>query len=120
MDASAVLAVIFGEPGQDAVLPRLPGAAMSSVTLAGVLAKSRQHGFDPGFIADTLAKLGIATVPFDDVQALLAAGLWQPSSPLSLGDRCCIALAAARALPVLTADRAWASLDLPVPVHLAR
>lgn len=115
-----MLAVIFGEQGQDAVLPRLPGSLLSTVTLAEVLAKSRQYGFDPGFIAGTLRQLGTTTVPFDDAQAGIAAGLWQPRSPLSLGDRCCIALALARESALLTADRAWAGMGLPVPVLLAR
>jgi PIN domain nuclease of toxin-antitoxin system len=39
---------------------------------------------------------------------------------LSLGDRACLALGLTRGLPVLTADRVWAQLDVGVEVVVCR
>ncbi|MBD0021417.1 PIN domain-containing protein [Gordonia pseudamarae] len=41
----------------------------------------------------------------------IAADLWCRGDGLSLGDRLCLALGHRRALPVLTADRAWGGRD---------
>ena len=46
-----------------------------------------------------------------DASALLA---------LSFGDRACLALARRLGLPALTAERAWAELDLGIPVEVFR
>jgi PIN domain nuclease of toxin-antitoxin system len=45
-----------------------------------------------------------------------------PTAPwgLSLGDRACLALARLRNLPAVTADRAWAKLDLAIPIEVVR
>ncbi|MBA2515401.1 MAG: hypothetical protein H0V26_13925 [Solirubrobacterales bacterium] len=39
---------------------------------------------------------------------------------LSLADRCCLALAHRLGLPILTANRAWATIDVGVEVQLIR
>jgi PIN domain nuclease of toxin-antitoxin system len=39
---------------------------------------------------------------------------------LSFGDRACLALARRLGLPALTAERAWAELDLGIPVEVLR
>ena len=39
---------------------------------------------------------------------------------LSFGDRACLALAAERGVPALTADRRWSELALDIDVRLVR
>jgi ribonuclease VapC len=110
LDASAVLALMDGEPGQGAVAAVLPGALVSSVNLAEVVAKLAECGM-PALEAhaDALA-LGIDVVSFDGDRAL-EVGALRPltrAAGLSLGDRCCIALARRRHATVLTTEARWA------------
>lgn len=58
--------------------------------------------------------LGIEVLPFDSEMALRSGALRSAtaSTGLGLGHRACLATAAARGLPALTADRAWLGLDL--------
>ena len=61
-------------------------------------------------------------VPFDDDLAVRAA-LLRPTTKragLSFADRACIATAIRLNATVVTADRAWAELDLPCPIELIR
>jgi ribonuclease VapC len=69
-----------------------------------------------------LEGLGLHTVVFDEEQAMETARL-RPltrSLQLSLSDRACLALARLRQLPVMTADRAWAKLNLGIQITVIR
>ena len=59
--------------------------------------------------ADLVVSLFVEVEPFGLASARSAARIrgLLPSAGLSLGDRACLALAVARGLPVITADRAW-------------
>ena len=61
-------------------------------------------------------------VPFDAVLARESARLARrtQSLGLSLADRAALALAQVRRLPVLTTDRAWRSLRLPIRIEVIR
>jgi len=103
------------------------GSLMSSVNLAEVLAKLADAGADPDQATAILVERGIlgGTVEveaFTDADALASARLRPLTSAagLSLGDRACLALAARLGLPVLTADRVWASLGPAVNVQVIR
>lgn len=122
IDASALLAYLHAEAGSSRVGECLDGALLSSVNLCEVLQKAEQFGADTVGLEEDLAELGVGIVPFSTRHAVLAASLWQTTRAcgLSLADRACLALALEEDAPVLTADRAWGDLDLPVAVELIR
>ena len=114
-DSSAVLALIFNEPGADMAAQWMDAddAVISSVNQAEVLGKLHDNGLSATDMAAIAQQLPLTVMPFTAEQARLAGNL-RPSthtSGLSLGDRCCLALA--QQLPdatVVTADRPWAGL----------
>lgn len=123
LDASALLAMLFGEPGADEVHETLGAAVMSVANLAEVAAKYRDLGLSSSDLVAQVPRLGIAVEDVTVEDAVLQADvrerdvLGSAGRPqLSLGDRLCIALASRRGLPVLTADRAWDRLELGVRV----
>lgn len=123
LDASALLAVLYGEPGTDQLSPQLLSAATSStVNLAEVQSRLVSQGIDPGDAWEaTLSPIREATV-FTSEHAKIAGNLVAQTSPLglSLGDRACLALAIALRVPVYTADRAWKNLKLGIRIHVVR
>ncbi len=124
LDASAVLALVYREPGHDQVLDRLPGAVISSVNWAEIVAKlaQRQHP-DPAAAAEAVRALGIEVIAFSTAHAVRAGLLWSSTraAGLSLGDRACLALAAATPDAVtLTSDRAWVNLAIDTTIQLIR
>jgi ribonuclease VapC len=122
LDASAVLAVMLEERGAEKVRPLLPGAMIGAVNLAEVVAKLQERRVPDEDIDRNIARLGLPVIPFDEAQAMAAGKLRgaTKSLGLSLGDRSCLALALARGLPAVTADRGWSALDIGVEVIVAR
>ena len=120
LDASAMLALMDAEPGQEAVAAVLPGALLSSVNLAEVVSKLAERGMPAAQAqADALA-LGIDVVTFDGELALDAGALRSltRAAGLSLGDRCCLALARSRRAAVLTTETRWESIADVVDVKI--
>ena len=120
LDASAVLALMNAEPGQDEVAAALADALLGAVNLAEVVGKLAERGMPAAeALTDTLA-LGLRVVPFDAALAGMAGAL-RPltrAQGLSLGDRCCLALAQQRDALVLTTERAWPSLAATLGVRI--
>ncbi len=122
LDASALLCLLFGEPGADRVEMRLTGALVSVVNYHEVLAKLTDRGVDAAEAQMMLAEFDIDIVPADRDQADVGGKLHPETRDigLSLGDRSCLALALCRNATAVSADRAWEALDVGVVVELVR
>lgn len=128
LDASALLAYLLDEPGADRVSEALAEpAAISAVNYAETLAKLAEDGES----ADELAArfeaeglvggvLGVEAVLPEDAPTIARLRSRTAHLGLSLADRSCLALAARLELPIITADRAWAELEVGVQVETIR
>jgi PIN domain nuclease of toxin-antitoxin system len=122
VDASAILALVKGEPGAGIVRARISRSVVSTVNVAEVGTKLVDWGMTGAGLRHVILNLGFEVRPFDFDQALAAAALRTAtrSHGLSLGDRACLALAQSTGLPVLTADRAWRGVGLEVAIEVIR
>ena len=122
LDASAVLALLGNEPGAELVQRMLPDSVILSVNLAEVVTRLALIGMPDYEIAEALNLLGLEVLPFDSELAFSSGFMAPETKPqgLSLGDRACLALGLQTGLTVLTADRKWGKLDLPVDIQLIR
>jgi ribonuclease VapC len=123
LDASAILAVIIGEPGQEKLPPQLlADSVISTVNLAEVQGKLESLGWTSKEAWEDATGLLSDAVPFDRQQARTAGELLLQTRTLglSLGDRACLALAVALNAPVYTADQTWKKLKLSTRIHVIR
>jgi ribonuclease VapC len=122
LDASAVLAFLRREPGADCIEPHLAQACISAISYAEVIQKGIDAGACPAAVRNAVDLLQLEVVPFDRNLALIAAELWPITreAGLSMAERCSLALAKLRSLPVLTADREWEHLRIGIEIECIR
>lgn len=127
MDASAILAYLQLEKGQErveAAFDECP-CLMTSVNLCEVMGKLCEKGMPPPEIQATIYDLGLIIVNFDAALAAQTAFLRVKTKSIgaSLGDRACLALAelSTDSTPVVyTAEQAWTKLKWPFKIAVIR
>lgn len=122
LDASALLAMLQGEPGGEIVQELLETALISSVNWSEVAQKALDWQAEIEGLRQELMALGLEVLPFTapvaETTARLRAATRQVG--LSLGDRSCLATAAVLGLPAVTADKVWPDLGLPIEIRVIR
>ena len=124
LDASALLALLLGEPGADKVRAVLDGALLGAVNLAEIVSHYAKLGASRSDIEAMMTPLPVRLVPVD-VGLSYEAGMLRPltlQGGLSLGDCYCLALAKREQVPALTAERRWPGIaqQAGVKVELIR
>lgn len=122
LDASAVLAFLKRETGQDKVHKVLGKAGISAVNYSEVMQKLLRAGASAERAEQVLSALRLLPIPFDQGHAVAAACLNAITSArgLSLADRACLATAQLLRVPAVTADRNWQIRGLGVDVEYIR
>jgi ribonuclease VapC len=122
VDASAILALLFGESGAEHVADVVAtGAAISAVNVSEVAEILARHPLDVDHILDSVtAQVAVEPFALKDARAVATLAPTTRRLGLSLADRACLALAQRLRVPVVTADRDWLSVDLEIEVQLIR
>ena len=128
LDASALLAYLNGETGTDAVAEELAATArIGAANWAETLSKLADAGNEPREVVERLRREGVLDgllevepLTAEDAFAMAELRTKTRDSGLSLADRACLALGDRLGLPIVTADRAWADLELGLTIHTIR
>ncbi len=117
-----MLAVLQLEPGGDIVADAIENAVMSAVNLSEVIAALSRKGMAVSEAVRVMRIFQLRVEPFDETAAYATAALLNPTRPygLSLGDRACLVLGQRLNFPIMTADKAWANLDLGIELKMIR
>jgi len=123
LDASALLASLFDEPGADVAAAALAQSVMSALNYSEVIAKQIRMGERLEAAIQNVDNLDLLIIPWDVDLAREASDLctlaW--THGLSLGDRACLATARRLRRTVLTAERKWRHLpNLGIDIRIIR
>ena len=114
LDASALLALLFNEPGQEKVSAVINRAYIHSVNVAEVVGKLVRQGVPRAEAEQMIEELNLdIDEELPTHQAALCGELVAQTRQqgLSLGDCVCLTIAASVGGIAVTADRRWRELD---------
>jgi len=122
LDASAPVALLWEEPGADAVEALLDRAVVSAVSWCEVLQRYAADGVSTEGKRESIEALGVAIESFTagDAERAAALGAGTRALGLSLGDRACLALGRRLGARVRTTDRTWTQIGAGAEVRLLR
>jgi ribonuclease VapC len=122
LDASALLAVLNREPGEEVVAPILYGSTVSAINYSEVLKKVIERGADVTLMSQFLDRQQLVIVPFDRERAIAAASILPHTKArgLSFADRACLATGREFSFTVYTAEKRMSETTLDVTVKLIR
>lgn len=115
VDASALLAFVFDEPGGPRFLGMIgENPVMSTVSWSEVGQKALAYGVSPSDAGRVAAAAGLDFAPLTLARADRLAGLWALARELglTLAERACLALGLEFGCPVVTAVGAWQQIEL--------
>jgi ribonuclease VapC len=123
VDASALLAIIFQEPGHEEVLEHLQNAGAAAagaptLTEAGIVLQARLGSAADGMLERMLDELGIQEIPFNElhwreaVDAFRRFGRGRHAASLSFGDCLTYAVAQLSGEPLLFVGNDFEKTDL--------
>jgi ribonuclease VapC len=123
MDSTALIAVVYQEPGYERVVEILDKSAISAVNLAEIINKLILRGSPAEAVRHALLKLELTVEDWTDDLAYRSAEFtrFNKSHGLSLGDRACLTLAKQLHATAVTSDRTWRRMpSLGVPIMIFR
>jgi PIN domain nuclease of toxin-antitoxin system len=120
LDSSALLAGLFLEEGAASIATVGPSILISAVSLAEVLLRAMDRGVPVSETESAIDRFALTVVPFDATQASTAARLPRAANNRDLPFEAwaCLALAAVRNAPVVTANPIVAALRVGVSIEL--
>ena len=113
LDASALLALLFREPGAEEVVKLIDDCEVHAVNLAEVVRRLMKAGAAAEEVERVPGELGLEvleTVSAADAFAAGKLGFEARAQGLSTGDCVCLAVAERTERAVVTADRRWSEV----------